>query len=148
MRVENVPEPVLVNRDDLILRITATAICGSDMHLYRGKVPGLEDGDILGHEFMGVVEEIGADVTAVRRGDRVVIPFTISCGDCFFCEEELFSACENTNPSRGTIVNAKRSGQAPGCLDLRICTAAIRVDRPNTCALQKPTSDRSRFRKY
>lgn len=114
VRVETVPEPVLLERDDLILRITATAICGSDLHLYRGKVPGLEDGDILGHEFMGVVEEVGTDVTAVSRGDRVVVPFTISCGDCFFCEEELYSACENTNPSRGTLVNAKKIRSGAG----------------------------------
>lgn len=108
VRVETVPEPVLIESDDLILRVTATAICGSDLHLYRGKVPGMQDGDILGHEFMGVVEEVGADVTAVSRGDRVVIPFTISCGNCFFCEHDLYSACETTNPSRGTVVNAKK----------------------------------------
>lgn len=112
VRLETVPDPVLVNSDDLLLRVTATAICGSDLHLYRGKVPGLEPGDILGHEFMGVVEEVGRDVTRVSRGDRVVIPFTISCGSCFFCERTLFSACERTNPGHGTIMNAK--GIRPG----------------------------------
>jgi threonine dehydrogenase-like Zn-dependent dehydrogenase len=107
VRVENVADPILVEPDDLILRVTATAICGSDLHLYRGKVPGLKDGDILGHEFMGVVEEVGGEVTAVNPGDRVVIPFTISCGECMFCNMQLFAACETTNPGRGTLMNAK-----------------------------------------
>lgn len=112
VRLETVPDPILMEPDDILLRVTATAICGSDLHLYRGKVPGLKDGDILGHEFMGVVEEIGGGVTALRRGDRVVVPFTISCGSCFFCEKELYAACETTNPGRGAILNKKsaRSG--------------------------------------
>lgn len=112
VRVETVADPVIQAPDDIILRITATAICGSDLHLYRGKVPGMKTGDILGHEFMGVVEEAGPEVTALRRGDRVVVPFTISCGDCFFCRRTLFASCENTNPDRGTLLNAKgvRSG--------------------------------------
>ena len=80
VRVETVPDPLLVERDDLILRVTATAICGSDLHLYHGKIPDLRPGDILGHEFMGIVEEVGPDVTAVRPGDRVVIPFVVACG--------------------------------------------------------------------
>ena len=112
VRVENVPDPILQQADDILLRITATAICGSDLHLYRGKVPGLKDGDILGHEFMGIVEETGSGVTKIKRGDRVVIPFTIACGDCFFCERKLFSACETTNPKHGFTLNKKdlRSG--------------------------------------
>lgn len=107
VRVETVPDPELVAPDDILLRVTATAICGSDLHLYRGKVPGLKDGDILGHEFMGIVEEVGPEVTQLNRGDRVVVPFTISCGGCFFCEKKLFSACETTNPDRGAILNKK-----------------------------------------
>ncbi|HEY5805680.1 MAG TPA: zinc-dependent alcohol dehydrogenase [Lysobacter sp.] len=112
VRVETVPDPVLVENDDIILRVTATAICGSDLHLYRGKVPGLEDGDILGHEFMGIVEDAGSGVARLHRGDRVVVPFTISCGDCFFCSLHLYSACETTNPGRVAIINKKeiRSG--------------------------------------
>jgi len=112
VRVEDAPDPILQEADDILLRVTATAICGSDLHLYRGKVPGLKDGDILGHEFMGIVEEIGAGVTRVKRGDRVVVPFTISCGACFFCERKLFSACEDTNPNHGFTLNKKdlRSG--------------------------------------
>jgi threonine dehydrogenase-like Zn-dependent dehydrogenase len=112
VRLDNVPDPVMEAGDDILLRVTATAICGSDLHLYRGKVPGMKEGDILGHEFMGIVEEVGPQVTKVQKGDRVVIPFTISCGDCFFCEQELFSGCENTNPDPGMAVNKKgvRSG--------------------------------------
>jgi len=112
VRVENVPDPVLEQDDDIVLRVTATAICGSDLHIYRGKIPSMESGDILGHEFMGIVEETGKGVTALKKGDRVVIPFTISCGECFFCNRTLFAACENTNPGRGAILNTKnvRSG--------------------------------------
>ena len=112
VRVENVPDPTIRDAEDILLRITATAICGSDLHLYRGKVPGMKDGDILGHEFMGIVEEIGPGVRRLQQGDRVVVPFTISCGQCFFCEKQLYSACETTNPGRGAILNKKdvRSG--------------------------------------
>src|SRR5690606_2488526 len=91
VRVEQVADPTLLASTDLVLRITATAICGSDLHLYRGKIPAMKDGDILGHEFMGIVEEAGTGVRHVRAGDRVVIPFTISCGECFFCERALFA---------------------------------------------------------
>ena len=114
VRVDSVPDPILQEPDDVILQITATAICGSDLHLYRGKMPELEDGDILGHEFMGVVVETGSEVTKLRKGDRVVVPFVIACGHCFFCERQLFSACETTNPDRGAILNKKhvRSGAA------------------------------------
>lgn len=112
VRVDTVSDPVLQESDDLILRVTATAICGSDLHIYRGKIPAMKDGDILGHEFMGIVEETGAAVTRVKRGDRVVVPFTISCGDCYFCTRSLFAACEKTNPGRGALMNRKhlRSG--------------------------------------
>ena len=105
VRVENMPDPILQESDDILLRVTATAICGSDLHLYRGKVPGMKDGDIMGHEFMGIVEEVGTGVTDIRKGDRVVVPFVIACGQCFYCNKTLFSACETTNPDRGTIMN-------------------------------------------
>jgi len=107
VRVDNVPDPVLQENDDVILRVTATAICGSDLHLYRGKIPTVEHGDIFGHEFMGVVEEVGSAVTAVAPGDRVVIPFVIACGSCFFCQLDQFAACETTNTGRGAIINKK-----------------------------------------
>lgn len=113
VRMERVPDPVRHADDDILLRVTATAICGSDLHLYRGKVPGLKDGDILGHEFMGIVEEAGPAVDTLSVGDKVVVPFTIACGDCYFCERELYAACETTNPQtglmtgRGAILNKK-----------------------------------------
>ena len=109
VRVETVADPRLIEDDDIILRVTATAICGSDLHIYRGKIPMMEKGDILGHEFMGVVEDAGRAVTSVKRGDRVVVPFTISCGDCFFCSRSLFAACETTNHGRGAILNKKQT---------------------------------------
>lgn len=114
VRVDTVPDPVLQQPDDVILKVTATAICGSDLHLYRGKIPEVKAGDILGHEFMGTVVETGRDVTVLKKGDRVVVPFVIACGDCFFCEKKMFAACETTNPDRGAILNKKdiRSGAA------------------------------------
>lgn len=107
VRVDSVPDPIVQEPDDIVLKITATAICGSDLHLYRGKMPGLEDGDILGHEFMGTVVDTGSEVTTLKKGDRVVVPFVIACGQCFFCERQLFSSCETTNPDRGAIMNKK-----------------------------------------
>ncbi|RYY04242.1 MAG: glutathione-dependent formaldehyde dehydrogenase [Gammaproteobacteria bacterium] len=108
VRVDNVPDPSIQEPDDIILRVTATAICGSDLHLYRGKIPQVKHGDIFGHEFMGVVEETGSAVTAVSKGDRVVIPFVIACGSCFFCSLNLHAACETTNTGRGAILNKKQ----------------------------------------
>lgn len=112
--VENVPEPKLKKADDIIIKITATAICGSDLHIFRGKVPEMKAGDILGHEFMGIVEEVGSAVTQLKVGDKVVIPFVIACGHCFFCEKSLYSACEKTNPNEGGGQNNKnqKSGAA------------------------------------
>jgi threonine dehydrogenase-like Zn-dependent dehydrogenase len=105
--VDTVPDPVLHQPDDIILRVTATAICGSDLHMYRGKIPAMKSGDILGHEFMGEVVEAGPGVTKLAKGDRVVVPFVIACGSCFFCDMQLYSACETTNPDRGAIMNKK-----------------------------------------
>jgi threonine dehydrogenase-like Zn-dependent dehydrogenase len=99
VRVEQVPEPTIINPRDAIVRITSTAICGSDLHLYNGYVPTMQAGDILGHEFMGEVVEVGSAVTNLESGDRVVVPFPIACGRCFFCERQLFSLCENSNPN-------------------------------------------------
>ncbi len=114
VRVDSVPDPEMQHDEDILLRVTATAICGSDLHLYRGKVPGMEEGDILGHEFMGIVEEVGSGVTQLRPGDRVVVPFVIACGDCFFCERDLFAACETTNPDHGTVMNKKTQHAGAG----------------------------------
>src|SRR3954449_13457232 len=101
MSVENVPDPKILNPRDAIVRITSTAICGSDLHLYDGFMPTMEQGDILGHEFMGEVVEVGPGVNKekLKVGDRVVIPFTIACGNCFFCKEQLWSCCDNSNPN-------------------------------------------------
>ncbi|WP_075256784.1 zinc-dependent alcohol dehydrogenase [Herbaspirillum camelliae] len=114
VRGETVPDPIIQEADDVILKVTATAICGSDLHLYRGKIPATRAGDILGHEFMGVVVETGPAVKRLKKGDRVVVPFVIACGQCFFCDQHLYAACETTNPDRGALMNAKgiRSGAA------------------------------------
>lgn len=99
VRVQDVPDPTILDQRDAIIKVTSTAICGSDLHLYNGFVPTMEKGDILGHEFMGEVVEIGSEVQKLRVGDRVVVPFTISCGNCFSCRKGLFSLCENSNPN-------------------------------------------------
>ncbi|HXF62450.1 MAG TPA: zinc-dependent alcohol dehydrogenase [Caldilineaceae bacterium] len=99
VRVERVPDPKLLNPRDAIVRVTLTAICGSDLHLFDGYIPTMQPGDILGHEFMGEVVEVGPEVTNVRVGERVIVPFNISCGSCFFCRRELWSLCDNSNPN-------------------------------------------------
>ncbi len=99
MRVEETPDPKIMNPRDAIVKITSTAICGSDLHIYDGYIPTMEKGDILGHEFMGEVVEVGKGVTNLAVGDRVVVPFTISCGNCWSCQKGLYSLCENSNPT-------------------------------------------------
>lgn len=99
VRVENVAEPSILHAQDIILRVTATAICGSDLHIFNGRIPTMEAGDILGHEFMGEVVEKGKDVKNLKIGDKVVVPFTIACGNCFFCQRHLFALCDNSNPN-------------------------------------------------
>ena len=102
VRVEHVAEPAILNPRDAIVRVTRSAICGSDLHLFGGFIPGMKSGDILGHEFMGEVVEVGKEST-LKRGDRVVVPFAIACGRCFFCQRELWSLCDNSNPSAPTL---------------------------------------------
>lgn len=97
--VETVPDPEILNPRDAIIKVTSTAICGSDLHLYNGYIPSMEAGDILGHEFMGEVVELGSEVKNLKLGDRVVVPFPIACGRCFFCQRELWSLCDNSNPN-------------------------------------------------
>src|SRR5215204_4551516 len=99
MRVEEVPDPQILNPRDAIIKISCTAICGSDLHLYNGFIPTMERGDILGHEFMGEVVEVGTSVTNLAVGDRIVVPFPIACGNCFFCKRDLWSLCDNSNPN-------------------------------------------------
>ena|SRR5437868_809699 len=102
VRVTSVPDPSIINPHDAIIKVTTTAICGSDLHLYDGYIPTMQKGDILGHEFMGEVVEVGHSVQRLKKGDRVVVPFTIACGKCFFCRRDLWSACDNTNPNAQT----------------------------------------------
>jgi threonine dehydrogenase-like Zn-dependent dehydrogenase len=99
VRVEEVPDPTILSPRDAIVRITSTAICGSDLHLFNGFIPTMERGDVLGHEFMGEVVEVGSAVKNLKVGDRVVVPFPIACGACSMCKQELFSVCENSNPN-------------------------------------------------
>ncbi len=99
VRVENVPDPKILNPRDAILKITSTAICGSDLHMYDAYIPSLAPGDILGHEFMGEVVEVGPEVKNLKVGDRVLVPFAIACGDCYFCKKDMFSLCDNSNPN-------------------------------------------------
>jgi threonine dehydrogenase-like Zn-dependent dehydrogenase len=99
--VENVPDPTILNERDAVVKITSTAICGSDIHLYDGYVPTMKRGDVLGHEFMGEVVEKGKGVGNLELGDRVVVPFPIACGDCWACRHEMYSVCENSNPNAG-----------------------------------------------
>jgi len=99
VEVRDVPDPKILNERDAIVEITSTAICGSDLHLYDGYIPTMQKGDILGHEFMGEVLEVGREVPNLKKGDRVVVPFTISCGRCFYCQKGLWSLCDNSNPN-------------------------------------------------
>ncbi len=111
VRVETVPDPEIVNPRDAIIKVTSTAICGSDLHLYDGVIPGMQSGDILGHEFMGEVVETGPK-SSLEKGQRVVVPFTISCGACFFCEQHQYSACSNSNPVEKQDMSATLYGHA------------------------------------
>ena len=116
LSVEDVPDPKILNPRDAIVRITRTAICGSDLHLYDGYMPTMEQGDILGHEFMGEVVDVGpgVDREKLKVGDRVVVPFTIACGKCFFCQQQLWSLCDNTNPN--AWIAEKLMGYSPSGL--------------------------------
>jgi threonine dehydrogenase-like Zn-dependent dehydrogenase len=110
VRVDNVPDPGIVNPRDCIIKITATAICGSDLHLYDGYIPTMQPGDIMGHEFMGEVVEVGPGNTRLKVGDKVVNPFVIACGQCFFCGKQQFSACDNSNPAETSDISLTAYG--------------------------------------
>ncbi|ACM18653.1 formaldehyde dehydrogenase, glutathione-dependent [Geotalea daltonii FRC-32] len=99
VQVDTVPDPQILNPRDAIVKVTLSGICGSDLHLYNGKVPTMKEGDILGHEFMGEVVEVGSAITSISRGDRVIVPFPIACGDCWYCQEGLWALCDNSNPN-------------------------------------------------
>jgi threonine dehydrogenase-like Zn-dependent dehydrogenase len=114
LKVSDVPDPQILNSRDAIVKVTSTAICGSDLHLYNGYIPTMRKGDILGHEFMGEVVEVGKGVSNLRPGDRVVVPFPISCGACAACERQQYSLCENSNPNAGMA--EKLMGYSPAGL--------------------------------
>jgi len=114
VRVDNVPDPIIQVPTDAIVRITSTAVCGSDLHLYKVLGPIMREGDIIGHEPMGIVEEVGRDVKHIKPGDRVVIPFNISCGSCFFCEQDLYSQCETTRDTGKLAEAASLLGRGKG----------------------------------
>ena len=114
VRVDTVPDPEIQEPTDAIIKITSTAICGSDLHLYDGFMMGMEKGDVLGHEPMGIVVEVGSSVTKLKKGDRVVVPFVIACGHCFFCTKQLYSCCDTTNPDAEKA--SKLMGHAPAGL--------------------------------
>jgi threonine dehydrogenase-like Zn-dependent dehydrogenase len=114
MRCEAVPDPTIEDGRDAIIKVTACAICGSDLHIYDGVIPSMESGDIVGHETMGEVLEVGKDNSKLKVGDRVVVPFTIACGECFFCKRGFFSGCERSNPNKDKA--AKLWGNSPAGL--------------------------------
>ena len=99
VRVDSVPDPEILNPRDVIVKVALTCICGSDLHLYNGYIPTMKKGDILGHEFVGEVVEVGSQVKRIHKGDRVIVPFPISCGECWYCKHELWALCDNTNPN-------------------------------------------------
>ena len=112
VQVDNVEDPTIEDQGDIVLKVTSTAICGSDLHLYDGFIPEMRKGDILGHEFMGEIVAVGSGVTKFRQGDRVLVPFNIACGKCDFCRVDAFSLCDNTNPDREKV--EPLYGQSPG----------------------------------
>lgn len=114
VRVDNVADPEILDPRDIIIQITASGICGSDLHLYDGLTPTMEEGDVIGHEPMGIVVEVGSDVKKFQKGDRVVVPFVIACGSCYFCQKTLFSCCDTTNP--GADLARAAMGHAPAGL--------------------------------
>src|SRR5215469_10676526 len=113
VQVQEVPDPEILNPRDAIVKVTLTAICGSDLHLYNGDVPTMEPGDVVGHEFMGEVVDVGGEVKNLSKGDWVVVPFAIACGRCFFCQHDLWSLCDNTNPN-ASVADAAYGYSAAG----------------------------------
>jgi len=145
VRVDTVPDPKIQHPRDAVIKITACAICGSDLHLLDGYQPTMERGDILGHENMGEVIELGSEVKNLKIGDRVVVPFTISCGQCWFCQKGLFSCCDRTNPN--AEMAAKAMGQSPaGLFGFSHMLGGYAGAKRNISGFQWPTLGRSRFR--
>ena len=132
VRVDTVPDPKIQHPRDAVIKITACAICGSDLHLLNGNQPTVESGDILGHENMGEVIELGSEVKNLRIGDRVVVPFTISCGQCWFCQKGLFSCCDRTTPMPKWL-RKQWDSRPPVFSVLATCSEDMREARQNFC---------------
>jgi len=133
VKYREVADPRIVKPDDMIVCITSSAICGSDLHLFHGMVPKMRTGFVLGHEAMGIVEETGPDVSQFRKGDRVIVPFPVSCGQCWYCTHDLWSQCDRSN----------EHVRSAGCSAMEICSAAMTADRPNSYACPTRTSARN-----
>lgn len=116
VRVDSVPDPGIVDPRDIIIQVTSTAICGSDLHLFDGYMPEMQSGDVLGHEAMGIVVETGKSIQHLQKGDRVVVPFTLSCGSCFFCQKALFACCDTSNPPDAAEKARKAMGHSPAAM--------------------------------
>jgi threonine dehydrogenase-like Zn-dependent dehydrogenase len=146
IRCETVPHPSIDHPRDAIIKVTACAICGSDLHLFDGVMPGMEKGDVLGHETMGEVVEVGAEVNNLKVGDRVVVPFTIACGECLFCKRGFFSGCERTNPDHAKI--EKLWGHSPaGLFGYSHLLGGYAGGQAEYLRIPAPTSVRPRFPK-
>jgi threonine dehydrogenase-like Zn-dependent dehydrogenase len=146
MQVETVPDPKIINPRDSIIQITSTCICGSDLHMYDGYIPTVRHGDIMGHEFMGIVVETGRGVTNLQVGDRVVVPFTISCGQCFYCMRGEYSLCDNSNPNASAA--EEMYGYSPaGLFGYSHLFGGCAGDRLNLRGLPFPMSVASKFLK-
>ena len=146
MRCESVPDPKIEHPRDAIIKVTACAICGSDLHIFDGVIPGMKHGDVLGHETMGEVVEVGAENKKLKVGDRVVVPFTIACGECFFCKRGFFSGCERSNPDHAE--GREAVGPFAG-RPVRLFASARRLCRRSggiSARALSPMSDRSRCR--
>jgi S-(hydroxymethyl)glutathione dehydrogenase/alcohol dehydrogenase len=124
VEVKEVKDPAIKNADDIIVKITTSAICGSDLHLIHAMIPNAPTDYVIGHEPMGVVEEVGPEVTKLKKGDRVIIPFNVSCGHCWYCTHDLTSQCDNSNPH----------GEMGGFLGIRRQQGDMPEGRPNICA--------------
>jgi Zn-dependent alcohol dehydrogenase len=142
IQVETVPDPVILNPRDAIIKVTTTAICGSDLHIYDGYIPTMHKGDVLGHEFMGEVVEVGKENTRLEVGDRVVVPFTIACGRCYFCREQLWSlssAARLTPPSSSRIASGSKTRRR---CTARFATKTTRASKSSSHRVQQLTPPR------
>jgi threonine dehydrogenase-like Zn-dependent dehydrogenase len=149
IRCESVPDPSIEAPTDAIIKVTSCAICGSDLHLYNGVIPDMHSGDVLGHENMGEVVEVGSSVSNLKVGDRVVVPFVIACGECFFCKRGAFSGCERSNPQKSKEKAETMCGDTRrlAFLATRTSSAASLAARRSIFACPTPMWGRSRCRR-